>query len=336
MHRWQTKAVARLGHMASTGQRPVRFACQGGKLHSGGPPGKLSGVSCRPIRFAIVWGSCPVGCNSNLSVHRTGDLGVRPPGTIRKASELKAFLSTPSSDRFGTCESHNATPRDARRGPQKIPVVLAQAGFTHEGLDGLKHERMRDEFGNVEPDHREVKEPVEALVGEGAGHLSRGGGRLGECEGLGESLDVVLHRGLAGLDGLSSGIEIAKLSIVVAQSLLHGAVVAPGQVLHLPGARILEVLDDVSTKGGLEGVEEDVEVAASDGLAVALIVAIITSTLPRASRASGHAARRGSNERGRPPGGGGQSSQTAIDLTQPPNPTAPVPHPHKWSRVPRQ
>ena len=73
----------------------------------------------------------------NLSVHGTGDLGVRPPGGFRKASELKAFLSTPSCNRFNACESHSEIPRDARGGAQKIPLVLTQTGFIHEGLDGL-------------------------------------------------------------------------------------------------------------------------------------------------------------------------------------------------------
>ena len=79
-----------------------------------------------------------IGCDVHidLSVHGTGDLGVRPPGAIRKASELKAFLSTPSSDRFSARESHSEIPRDARGGAQKIPLVLTQTGFIHEGLDG--------------------------------------------------------------------------------------------------------------------------------------------------------------------------------------------------------
>ena len=121
----------------------------------------------------------------NLSVHGTCDLGVRPPGAIGKASDLKAFLRTPSSDRLCASESHSEVPRDARRGAKKIPLVLAQTGFTHERLDGLKNGGVRDEFGCVESDHREIGEPVEGLVGEGAGHLSGGGGRLGEGEGLG-------------------------------------------------------------------------------------------------------------------------------------------------------
>ena len=166
--------------------------------------------------------------------------------------------------------------------------------------------------------------PVEALFLEGANGLGSSG--LGEGES-GPHLDEVgSELVVVGLDGNDVLVEASDLGIVSRESLLDAVVVVAEEVLHLGTSELLDRGANIFAEGLLEVGEEGLEVRLLDEV-VALIVAIITSTLPRASRTRGHAARRGSNERGRPPEGGGRSSQNGDRFGPAPNPHLPSTQP---------